>query len=72
MYEGEIISLTQSQKHYSLKDNDLKWIATWWFYEIVMPFFMEHTMEYFVGVFVNIQGNGLEKYKQILESKFLA
>jgi hypothetical protein len=24
MYEGEIISLTQSQKHYSLKDNDLK------------------------------------------------
>ncbi len=36
-----------------------------------MAFFMEHTMAYFDGAFVNKQGTGLEKYKQVMEHKFL-
>ncbi len=31
---------------------------------------MEHTMAYFDGVFVNKQGIGLEKYKQVMEHNF--
>jgi len=37
-----------------------------------MTFFMEHTMAYFDGAFVNKQIIGLEKYKQVMEHKFLA
>jgi folylpolyglutamate synthase/dihydropteroate synthase len=33
---------------------------------------MEHTMEYLDDVSMNKQGIGLEKYKQIMENKFLA
>ncbi len=36
-----------------------------------MSFFMEHTMAYLNGDFVNKQGIGLKKYKQVVESKFL-
>jgi hypothetical protein len=31
---------------------------------------MEHKMAYFDGVFVNKQGIGLEKYKQVMEHNF--
>jgi hypothetical protein len=70
MSEGDSTSSTQSQKHQNLKDNDLEWITTWQFYEIIMRFFMEHIMEYLDGVFVNKQRIGLEKYKQIMENIF--
>jgi hypothetical protein len=40
--------------------------------EIVITFLMEHTMAYFDGVFVSKQENGMEKYKQVMEHKFLA
>ncbi len=46
--------------------------ATWKFQEIVMTFFMEHTMAYFDNAFVNNQRIGMEKYKQNMEHKFLA
>ncbi len=36
-----------------------------------MSFFMEHTMAYLDGVFVNKQGTGLKKYKQVMENNFL-
>jgi hypothetical protein len=32
---------------------------------------MEHTMAYLNGAFVSKQGIGLEKYKQVMENKFL-
>jgi hypothetical protein len=31
---------------------------------------MEHKMAYFNGAFVNKQGTGLKKYKQVMENKF--
>jgi hypothetical protein len=37
-----------------------------------MTFFMEHTMGYLNGDFVNKQGVGVEKYMQVMEHKFLA
>jgi hypothetical protein len=37
-----------------------------------MTFFMEHTMAYLDDAFVSKKGIGLEKYKQIMEHKFLA
>ncbi len=37
-----------------------------------MTFFMEHTMAYLDGAFVSKQGTGMEKYKQVMEHKFLA
>jgi hypothetical protein len=33
---------------------------------------MEHSMAYLDSVFVNKQRNSLEKYKQVIEHKFLA
>jgi hypothetical protein len=56
-------SLTQTRKHQKLKNNDPKQITTWKFQEIVMTFFMEHTMAYFDNAFVNNQRTSLEKYK---------
>jgi hypothetical protein len=35
-------------------------------------FFEKHTMAYFNNDFVSKQGIGLEKYKQVMENKFLA
>ncbi len=61
----------QSQKYQRLEDNDLKQIATWQFQEIVVTFFMDHTMAYLDGAFVSKQRIGLEKYKQVMEHKFL-
>ncbi len=37
-----------------------------------MTFFMEHIMAYLNGVFMNKEGTGLEKYKHVMEHKFLA
>jgi hypothetical protein len=37
-----------------------------------MTFFMEHTMAYLDGAFVNKQGTSLEKYKHVMEILFLA
>ncbi len=37
-----------------------------------MTFFMEHTMAYLDDVFMNKQGTGMEKYKQVMEHKFFA
>jgi hypothetical protein len=37
-----------------------------------MSFFEEHTMVYFNNDFVSKQGTSLEKYKQVMENKFLA
>ncbi len=39
-----------------------KWIVTWWLQEIIMNFFMEHTMAYLNGAFVNKPGTSLRKY----------
>jgi hypothetical protein len=33
---------------------------------------MEHTIAYLDGVFMKKQGTGLEKYKQVMEHKFVA
>jgi hypothetical protein len=54
-----------------LEDNDLKRITTQWFQEIVMTFFMEHTMAY-LDAFVNKQGTSLKMYKHVMENIFLA
>jgi hypothetical protein len=64
------ISPTQSQKRQMFEDNDLKRITTWQVQEIVMTFFMEHTMTYFDNVFVSKQRIGLGS-KQVMENKFL-
>jgi hypothetical protein len=49
----------------------LKQIVTWWLQEIIMNFFMEHTMAYLNGAFVSKQGIGLKKCKHVMECKFL-
>ncbi len=36
-----------------------------------MTLFMEHTMAYLNGVFVNNRGTSLKKYKQVMGHKFL-
>ncbi len=71
MFDIENTSSTQTWKRQRFEDNDPKWIATWQFQEIIMSFFMEHTMAYLDGAFVNKQGIGLKKYKQVMENKFL-
>jgi hypothetical protein len=62
----------QTLKHQKLENNDPRQVTTQQFQEIVMTFFMEHTMAYLDNAFVNKQGTGLKKYKQIMEHKFLA
>jgi hypothetical protein len=37
-----------------------------------MTLFMEHTMAYFDGVFLSNRRTNLEKYKHVMEHKFLA
>jgi len=71
MFDMENTSSTQTWKRQRFEDNDPKWIATRQFQEIIMSFFMEHTMAYLDGAFVNKQGIGLKKYKQVMENKFL-
>jgi hypothetical protein len=72
MFDGENTSLKQFWKCQWLKDNDLKWIATQWFQENFMSFSKEHIIAYLDNSFVSKQGIGLQKYKQIMESKCLA
>jgi len=71
MFESENTSLTHFWKWQRLVVNYLKWIATWHLQKIVLNFFKEHMMVYLDFAFVNNQAFGLNKCKQIMESKFL-
>ncbi len=61
----------QFQKRQSFVDNDPKQIIMWWFQEIVLDFFKKHLMAYLDSTFVNKQAFRMDKYKQVMESKFL-
>ncbi len=62
VWQGEHF-IDTNHNHHKFEDNDFKWIAIWWFQEIIMTFFLEHTMVYLHDAFVSKQGIGLEKYK---------